>query len=104
MHHSFLWHGATCIGWPFTDARPHVPHVACFAELTQPEVVQRVKDKWKAMDAEERKVYEQLNLDDKERFKRETEVVKQQEREARRAAGLPSDESDTEVRCVERSL
>ena len=53
------------------------------------------------MDAEARKMYVELNLQDKERFKRESEQLKQQQREARKAAGLSSEDEglEEEVRC-----
>lgn len=62
--------------------------------LTQPEIVQRLKEKWKTMGPEERKVYEALNTQDKARYKKEKDVFKKKQKRSRKASGSHTSDED----------
>ena len=66
--------------------------------------MERIKEKWKSMDPEEKKVYDDMNLKDKERVKMETKNFKQQQREARKAAGHAGDSGEESAEAVVRYI
>ena len=55
------------------------------------------------MEPEEKRIYDEMNLKDKERFKRETEDLKKKQREARKAAGNATDSDEESVQAVVRA-